>query len=129
MNKIIINRGIIYIYIYIYIYICIYIYCHLLVNLYIYMYGIWKQTTNFVYIFMLGLIFFIGALFFTHSTPPFRIRPTAIERMLFWFLLCFFELLYWNFLCYFRKDFNFSLSKAPMMNFEKMLKIIYQRQS
>ena len=40
--------------------------------------------------------------------------------------LCF-RVSYRNFLCYFRKDFNFSISKTPTMNLEKMLKIIYQK--
>ena len=34
-----------------------------------------------------------------------------------------------NFLCYFRKDCNFSISKTPMINLQKMLKIIYQKRS
>ena len=112
-----------------YIYICdTYIHTYIYVYIYRYIYRyIWYLKTYFVYIIMLVLLFYTGAPLSIHSIPHFKIHPTAMERMLFWLLLCFFEYRIEN--AFVISDFNFSISKTPTMNLEKMLKIIYQKRS
>ena len=67
---------------------------------------------------------------FLHSfDTPFQNSPYGHETDAFLTSFTFFRVSYRKCLCYFRTDFNFSISKTPTMNLEKMLKIIYQKRS